>query len=201
MAEDREGALARWSRLKRRQRPAAGRGAAAPVGDVPDRDPVLTPVPDGGPAVPAEAHPTGDDAGPSEDAARDLPPIDGLDKDSDYTPFLAEGVPEKLARAALRKMWMSDPAFGIRDGLDDYDEDFSLLHEIADAVTAKAKSAGTPKKAAKKTKEKKAKETAAGETKKIKKPKTAKPAKKGGAKAGRRKKGVWVWYGKRKLLK
>ncbi len=162
MAEDREGPLARWSRLKRSHQSASGRGAAAPVSTAPERDPASAPEPGGGPptAAPVEAQPTGntgDDAQPVGDAALDLPPIDSLDKDSDYTPFLADGVPEKLARAALRKMWMSDPAFGIRDGLDDYDENFRYLRNVTDAMmakTAKSKSAATPKKAAKKTKAK-----------------------------------------------
>lgn len=201
MAEDREGPLARWSRLKRRQESAAGRGGAAPVSVAPDRDPAPSSAPDGGPlaALPVEDQPTGNDAQPVEDAALDLPPIDSLGKDSDYTPFLADGVPEKLARAALRKMWRSDPVFGIRDGLDDYDEDFSLLYKIVDTVTAKAKSAAKAKKAksaakakkakeAKKAQKAKPKETAARKEKKAKKTKKAEPAKAGGAKAGRRKK-------------
>ena len=180
MAEDREGPLARWSRLKLRQGAAAGRGGAAPVTIAPDRDPALTPAPDGGPlaALPAEDQPTGDDAQPGEDAARDLPPIDSLDKDSDYTPFLADGVPEELARAALRKMWKSDPVFGFRDGLDDYDEDLSLMFKIVDTVTAKAKSAAKAKKAKAAKKARKAKETAARKAKKAKKTKKATKASK-----------------------
>ena len=195
MAEDREGPLARWSRLKLRQGAQAGRGGAAPVSFAPDRDPAPSPAPDGGPpaALPAEAQPSGDYAQPGEDAALDLPPIDSLDKDSDYTPFLADGVPEKLARAALRKMWRSDPVFGFRDGLDDYDEDFSLMFKIVDAVTAKAakaKSAAKAKKAkeAKITQKAKPKETAARKAKKAKKTIKAEPAKAGGAKAVGRKK-------------
>ena len=188
MAEDREGPLARWSRLKLRQGAAAGRGGAAPVSFAPDRNPALTPAPDGGPpaAVPAEDQPTGDDSQPvedaalGEDAALDLPPIDSLDKDSDYTPFLADSVPEKLARAALRKMWRSDPAFGIRDGLDDYDEDFSIMFKVVDAVTAKAKSAAKSKKAKVGKKDQKAmpKETPARKAKKATKVTKAKKPKK-----------------------
>ncbi len=186
MAEDREGPLARWSRLKLRQGTAAGRGGAAPV----------TIAPDGGPPATVPAEPSGDDAQPAEDAqpggdaALDLPPIDSLGKDSDYTPFLADGVPEKLARAALRKMWRSDPVFGFRDGLDDYDEDLSRMFKIVDTVTAKAKSAAKAKKAkdAKKARKAKPKETAARKAKKAKKTKKAEPAKAGGTKGGRRKK-------------
>ena len=63
-----------------------------------------------------------------------LPDIDTLNKDSDYTPFLKDGVPKKLKRLALRKLWMSDPAFGIVDGLDDYAEDFSAIGIVAQEV-------------------------------------------------------------------
>ena len=62
----------------------------------------------------------------------DLPDIDTLNKDSDYTPFLKDGVPKKLKRLALRKLWMSDPAFGVVDGLDDYAEDFSAIGIVED---------------------------------------------------------------------
>lgn len=65
----------------------------------------------------------------------DLPDIEGLEKDSDYTPFMQDGVPEKLKRLALRKLWMSDPAFGFLDGLNDYDEDYSAIGIIAQEVT------------------------------------------------------------------
>ncbi|MFB3135138.1 MAG: DUF3306 domain-containing protein [Rhodospirillales bacterium] len=166
MDEEDEGPLARWSRLKRRSGSARSgrRGGAAPV-TVANVDPGFpaASAPEGG--VPAVA--PGEDTPAGEDAAKDLPPIDGLDKDSDYTPFLGDGVPEKLARAAMRKLWRSDPIFAFRDGLDDYDEDFSMLHSIAKAVTskagkakAKAKKAKAAAKAKKAKAEAKAKKTA-----------------------------------------
>ncbi len=156
MGEEREGPLARWSRLKRRSRSARSgrRGGAAPVtvANVDPGFPAAT-APEGG--VPAVA--PGEDTPAGGDAAKDLPPVDGLDKDSDYTPFLGEGVPEKLARAAMRKLWRSDPIFAFRDGLDDYDEDFTIIETIAKAVTSKA---GKAKARAKKAKAKaKAKKT------------------------------------------
>ncbi len=157
MSEEREGPLARWSRLKRRSGSARSgqRGGAAPVtvANVDPGFPAASAPRDGVPAVaPGEDTPAG------EDAAKDLPPVDGLDKDSDYTPFLGDGVPEKLARAAMRKLWRSDPIFAFRDGLDDYDEDYTIIETIAKAVTSKA---GKAKAKAKKAKAKaKAKKTA-----------------------------------------
>jgi hypothetical protein len=52
--------------------------------------------------------------------------LDDLDAHSDYTPFLAKGVPEAMTRAALRKLWQTDPTFSILDGLDIYNQDFNL---------------------------------------------------------------------------
>ena len=157
MDEEDEGPLARWSRLKRRSGSARSgrRGAAAPV-TVANVDPGFpaASVPEGG--VPAVAPGEGTPAG--EDAAKDLPPVDGLDKDSDYTPFLGDGVPEKLARAAMRKLWRSDPIFAFRDGLDDYDDDYTIIETIAKAVTSKAgKAKAKAKKAKAAAKAKKAK--------------------------------------------
>ena len=157
MDEEDEGPLARWSRLKRRSGSARSgrRGGAAPV-TVANVDPGFpaASVPEGG--VPAVAPGEGTPAG--EDAAKDLPPVDGLDKDSDYTPFLGDGVPEKLARAAMRKLWRSDPIFAFRDGLDDYDDDYTIIETIAKAVTSKAgKAKAKAKKAKAAAKAKKAK--------------------------------------------
>ncbi len=42
-----------------------------------------------------------------------LPPIESIVADSDIRPFLADGVPAELTRAALRSAWAADPA--IRD--------------------------------------------------------------------------------------
>jgi hypothetical protein len=42
-----------------------------------------------------------------------LPPVESIDATSDITAFLKSGVPAELTRAALRRVWTSDPA--IRD--------------------------------------------------------------------------------------
>jgi len=63
----------------------------------------------------------------NEDVTADLPNIDSLDKDSDYTVFLRDGVPEELKRLALRKLWLSDPVLANLDGLNDYDDDFATI--------------------------------------------------------------------------
>jgi hypothetical protein len=40
----------------------------------------------------------------------DLPPVESLTKDSDFSAFLQAGVPQELKQAALQKLWQSDPA-------------------------------------------------------------------------------------------
>ncbi len=84
-----------------------------------------------------------------EEAVKDLPPIKSLNKDSDFTPFFAQNVPDFLKRQAYKVLWRSNPIFNIRDGLDDYDEDFSLAKLVGNVLSetkgasksAKAKSA------------------------------------------------------------
>ena len=87
-----EGLLRRWSRRKAQERqespPAPANAATAGVTEscspenAPDA-PVLT------------------------DA--DMPPIESLDKDSDYTPFLSPGVSDALRTRALRQLFHSGP--------------------------------------------------------------------------------------------
>ncbi len=58
----------------------------------------------------------------------DLEDVDpeSLDPETtDFSRFLKEDVPERLQRAALRRLWSSDETFANLDGLNDYDEDFT----------------------------------------------------------------------------
>jgi hypothetical protein len=68
-------------------------------------------------------------------AAPELPSIESLGEDSDYGAFLASDVPADLQRKALRKLFQS-PKFNVRDGLDDYDLDFTSPEPLGDIVTA-----------------------------------------------------------------
>ena len=56
-----------------------------------------------------------------------LPAVEELGAGSDYTPFLDRRVPVALRRAALRKLWLSNPVLANLDGLNDYDDDFRTL--------------------------------------------------------------------------
>ena len=142
-----DGFLRRWSARKQSSR----RGSATPVAPVTERADVAEPsgdpapiavetliqpehnagslVPVGDPSVPDDAAmPEADLRGQAEAAG--LPAVEDLDAASDYTGFLGQGVPEALAKAALRKLWLSDPVFANLDGLNDYDEDYNVIDKI-----------------------------------------------------------------------
>ena len=130
-ALDAEGPLRRWSRRKReavREREAAdetrGRDASrAPSEAVRD---AREPAGDAPAPVAVEEKVLTDD---------DMPPLESLDENSDYSGFLSPGVTEGLRRRALRKLFMS-AVFNVRDGLDDYDEDFTSFEALGDIVTS-----------------------------------------------------------------
>ena len=118
--------LARWSRRKR----GPHRDRRAPVAEPERRDS------DAVTAAPAEDKPPADVAEPGAaepgTVAEELPDIDSLDKTSDFSVFLKEGVPEAIRRKALRRLWRSDPVLANLDGLNDYDEDFSVVGMVAE---------------------------------------------------------------------
>ncbi len=64
----------------------------------------------------------------------DMPPIETLDENSDYSPFLSPGVSDDLRRQALRKLFVQ-PDYNIVDGLNDYDEDFTQFAGLAGILT------------------------------------------------------------------
>jgi len=109
-----EGFLSRWSRLKREtetpEPPPRGETdlSSAPAdADSPHRTSSL----------PEEEGLTE----PVDPAS--LPPVESLGADSDYTRFLAPGVPEELKLLALRKAWSCDPAIAEFRGFAEYDWD------------------------------------------------------------------------------
>ncbi len=102
MDEPGEPFLARWSRLKQ------GMPAEPPrADDTPAAGAETLPMP---PAVP--------------EPTLELPDIESLTKDSDFSVFLRAEVPADLQRQALRKLWASDPIFSHHDGLTDYADDY-----------------------------------------------------------------------------
>lgn len=103
--------LSRWSRRK------AGAGAvdqAAPAGDPENRD---------AREVPEEA-----------DIVAQLPDVESLDAESDFSAFMKQGVPSALRRQALRKLWKINPVFSVLDGMNEYDEDYTIATSLAEGV-------------------------------------------------------------------
>lgn len=125
MTEEREGRLARWSRLKRTHHAREARPSVAPEQPA-----------SGGSASPSRQSSIRvmEDAPSPATTPSELPPIAELNKDSDFTPFLRAGVPEGVHREALRALWRSDPVFAFRDGLTDYDEDYTAIGIVEQAV-------------------------------------------------------------------
>lgn len=127
MSDDLGKGLSRWSRRKL----AARNGSALPEqASETDVAPLLSEqAPPNSAGQQANVSPT-----ESPEPALDLPSIDDLTAESDYTRFLAKNVPESLRRAALRKLWTSDPVLANLDGLNDYDEDFNLVDQVISAA-------------------------------------------------------------------
>ena len=102
MAKD-ETFLSRWSRLKQGER----KGEVAPV----QKEEASTPKA----------------AGEKKDETLELPSIESLTKDSDFSVFMKAGVPDALRNRALRKLWETDPSLYAHDGLTDYGADYAKI--------------------------------------------------------------------------
>lgn len=124
--------LKRWSRRKgAAERPdAAGAPAATPETDHEGSPPETA----GGEAPPTESAEAaaGTEAAPIDE---ELPDPETLDRDSDFSAYLSERVSSRLRRAAMRRLF-SSPEFNVRDGLDDYDEDYTQFKSLGETVTA-----------------------------------------------------------------
>ena len=120
---NKESALSRWSRRKQEaaKAPPVGEQAPAEVADglvLPQTDEVVQE-----PEILTDA---------------DMPDIDTLAEDSDFTGFMSPGVSDELRNLALRKLFHA-PVFNIRDGLDEYDEDYTSFEKLGDIVTCDMK--------------------------------------------------------------
>ena len=61
---------------------------------------------------------------PPEVKPADLPPVESLTFDSDFSAYLRANIDEGLKRAALKKL-LHDPRFNVMDGLDTYIDDYT----------------------------------------------------------------------------
>lgn len=139
MTEERGGFLGRWARRKSDAlqgkpleepapvaAPAVGAGAILPPGQ-PQAAPVAAPTPAGGAIEPAEKKLSLDD-------------VRLLTQDSDFKPFMAEGVGPDVRNAAMKKLF-ADPHFNVMDGLDIYIDDYSISEPIPESMLRQMASA------------------------------------------------------------
>ena len=59
----------------------------------------------------------------------DMPDLETLGEDSDYTGFMSVNVSEGLRKMALKKLFHSK-TYNIRDGLDEYDGDYTFFEKL-----------------------------------------------------------------------
>lgn len=111
--------LSRWSRRKLE-------AATKPASHVP----TVSASASGAPATGASAG-----AAPVAGAAPELPPVESLSFDSDFSVFLRPGVDAEVRQAALKKL-LRDPRFNVMDGLDTYIDDYTKPDPIAPDVLA-----------------------------------------------------------------
>ena len=120
MADESSGFLGRWARRKADAR--EGKPLPEPPRPVKavELAPRVEPEPASAVAVP-QAEPQHEEAPvPSltlDDARK-------LNKDSDFTPFMARQVEPEVRNAAMKKLF-ADPHFNVMDGLDTYIDDYS----------------------------------------------------------------------------
>lgn len=143
MAEP-SGFLGRWSRRKQQTREGLAPTEeprdkfAAP--DAPGAQNALYAPPRVGAEGPPPRPLAGTDAAASTPVAPTLEDVGALDRQSDFSPFVARAVAPEVRNAAMRKLF-SDPHFNVMDGLDIYIGDYSLpdplpagmLHQMASA--------------------------------------------------------------------
>lgn len=111
-----EGRLRRWARRKAEVKQERG-GAAPVIEDETGKPPA--------PAGPDDSGAGGEAAAEKALADLDLPDIESLTADSDFSVFMKQGVPPALRRLALDKLWASDPVFNVIDGMVEYGEDYT----------------------------------------------------------------------------
>lgn len=120
--------LKRWSQRKL----AASRESEAPSAAAAPN--VATPPTVAEPAAPASAATSA--AAGLDTVAPQLPPVESLSFDSDFTAFLQPEVDESVKRQALRRLF-ADPRFNVMDGLDVYIDDYGKSAPIPPELVAR----------------------------------------------------------------
>ncbi len=138
MNEKNEGFLSRWSRRKQE----------APEEQVDESielealsNPPRSPDDGDDPTSPQNEHQSGTsekEEVPPLLTDEDMPDLETMDQHSDYSAFMSPKVSDGLRKLALRKLFQGDD-FNIRDGLDEYDDDYTKFEPLGDTVTCDMK--------------------------------------------------------------
>lgn len=115
--------LSRWSRRKLQARDTGGEPLEVEPSTIRSRE-----------TASRLADPT-DEPAPRELTDENMPPLESLHQDADVSMFFSAKVSPQLRRQALRRLFHA-PKFNIRDGLDDFDEDYTYFAPLGDTVTA-----------------------------------------------------------------
>ena len=81
----------------------------------------------------AAEKPANVEAKPGQAQPAELPPVDSLTFESDFTAYLKANVEESVKRAALKKL-LHDPRFNVMDGLDTYIDDYTKNEGISEEM-------------------------------------------------------------------
>jgi len=114
-----ENFLARWSRRKAEQ----------PADRAPDANETADPQKQPG-GIAAEAKEEENKKEGEEVDLSKLPPIESIGPETDIRAFLQKGIPPELTRAALRRVWTSDPAIRNFIGIAENQYDFATGSDI-----------------------------------------------------------------------
>ena len=135
--------LSRWSRRKAQ----AKEGVALPQAPLPSplatadsKEELPSALPECAPSLaPLAARGTEAEAAATQEAPPlpTLADVAALTRDSDYKRFVMPGVDEGVKRAAMKKMFFSDPHFNIMDGLDTYIGDYNTPDPIPASMLRK----------------------------------------------------------------
>lgn len=129
--EDDSNFFSRWSRRKVKVRSGEA---------LPPEPPVVQPAAPAAPVAAAVVAPT--PAPQAQEPAPEAPPVLTLEDvarltpESDYSAFVARGVPSDVRNAAVKKLF-TDPHYNVMDGLDIYIDDYSKPSPLSVAEMAK----------------------------------------------------------------
>ncbi len=128
--------FSRWS--KRKQDERAGKPLAEPEAAAKAETKAVAPPESGPPA--ATQIPAVQPEAPGPVKAPTLEEAQALTPESDFKPFMAQGVTPDVKNAAMKKLF-ADPHFNVMDRMDTYIDDYSLADPLPESMLRKMASA------------------------------------------------------------